>query len=228
MFAVFLLKSSYHPQRFPVFMYHTSSENNPGGLPDLYVKPSEFEKQIEYLTKNGYEFCTFDDWENLPYIKNPVFITFDDGYYENYTEIYPILKKYGAKITIFLVTEPSPPRLADDIIREMSDSGLVKFESHTKTHANLAEISSDEQALLSQLKDSKTKIEEITSKPVVAVSYPQGLFNGEVISKAREFYKFGVSVEWGMHKTNINNFTIRRFSIDRGISIEEFIKLLKK
>jgi len=70
----------------PVLMYHTSSENNPGDITELYIKPSEFEKQIKYLTENNYTLCTFDDWHKLHEIQKPVFITFDDGYYENYTD----------------------------------------------------------------------------------------------------------------------------------------------
>lgn len=35
----------------------------------------------------------------------PILITFDDGYYSNYEYIYPILKKYNAKASIFIVTD---------------------------------------------------------------------------------------------------------------------------
>jgi len=217
------------PLHIPIFMYHTSSENNPGGLPDLYVKPSEFEKQIKYLTENNYTFCTFDDWYNLRNIEKPVFITFDDGYEENYTEIFPILKKYNAKITIFLVTNPkSGIRLTAEVVREMSDSGLVKFESHTITHANLIEISSDDEELTRELKNSKLLIEEMTGKTVLALSYPNGGYNSKVKEKTREFYLFAISVNYGMHRTNKDDdYEIRRFSVGRNTSINEFIKLLR-
>jgi len=146
-------------------MYHTSSEDEPGDFPDLYIKPSEFEKQIKYLCDNDYTFCTFNDWFALYNIKKPVFITFDDGYKENYTEIFPILQKYDAKITIFLTTEPETERLTLDMIREMSDSGLVKFESHTATHPDLAQISSNAARLTDELKNSKEKIYRLTVYP---------------------------------------------------------------
>ena len=54
----------------PVLMYHTSSEHNPGGLAELYVKPSEFEKQVKYLAENGFTFCTFDDYSILAISKS--------------------------------------------------------------------------------------------------------------------------------------------------------------
>ena len=216
--------------KIPVFMYHTSSEDEPGDYPDLYIKLSEFEKQIKYLCDNGYTFCTFNDWFVLYNTKKPVFITFDDGYKENYTEIFPILQKYNAKITIFLTTEPETERLTVDMIREMSDSGLVKFESHTATHPDLAQISSDTARLTGELKNSKLKIEEITGKTVLAISYPSGSYNRKVIQKAKEFYLFGVidDLGLGMHNSNVDDFQIRRIAVGRYTSLNSFIRLLGK
>jgi len=42
------------PISIPVFMYHTSSEDNPGDYTEYYVKPSEFEKQVQYLIESGF------------------------------------------------------------------------------------------------------------------------------------------------------------------------------
>ena len=209
----------------PVFMYHTSSENNPGGLTDLYVKPSEFEKQVQYLIENGFTFCTFDDYDNLNNIKKPVFITFDDGYKENYTEIFPILQQYNAKITIFLTLSNIPAEnFTVEMIQEMSDSGLVKFESHTLNHADLSEISSNNAKITSELADSKAQIEEITGKTVVALAYPHGKFNDAVKEKTEEFYLFGLSIVVGTHNTDDDLYEIRRIRVNRSTSIEAFVK----
>ena len=213
--------------KFPVFMYHTSSENNPGDFSDLYVKPSEFEKQLKYLIENNYTLCTFDDWNNLYNIEKPVFITFDDGYIENYTEIFPILQKYNVKITVFLVVSPDLVRMPPDIIREMSDSGLVKFESHTMTHAKLAGISSDESKLTEELRESKIKIEEWTGKPVVAISYPEGNYNSKVIEETKKYYKFAVNTVYGLHNTDRSDFEIRRIGIGRYDTLNDFIRFLR-
>ena len=212
----------------PIFLYHTSSENNPGKYAELYVKPSEFEKQIKYLSDNNYNFCIFDDWYDLYDIKKPVFITFDDGYEENYTEIFPILKKYNAKATIFLIAGEDKIQMREDMIREMSDSGLVKFESHTLNHPELNKISSDEEKLTDELRNSKLKIEEMTGKRVIALAYPHGEYNKKVKEKTREFYKFGLRDNSGIHRSDIGNYEIRRFAIGRSDSLYDFIRLLKK
>ena len=215
-------------KNIPVFMYHTSSENNPGGLAELYVKPSEFEKQIKYIIDNGYTLCTFDDWYNLNNIDKPVFITFDDGYKENYTEIFPVLQKYNAKITIFLtIDNMAAENFTAEMIREMSDSGLVKFESHTISHPDLPSVSSNDERLIRELGDSKKQIEELTGKPVIALAYPGGGYNAKVIERARVYYKFGLTVIHGRHNTGAHSdFEIRRLRMNRSTSINAFINML--
>ena len=75
----------------------------------LAVRPDDFDKQMQYLSDNGYNTITPDELydslagnKELP--ENPVLITFDDGYEDNYTNAYPILKKYGFKGTIFVIS----------------------------------------------------------------------------------------------------------------------------
>ena len=211
----------------PILTYHTSSETNPGPLTELYIKPSEFEKQIKYLSENGFTFCTFDDYYKLNYIDKPVFITFDDGYKANYTDIFPIIKKYNAKITIFLtLSNIKDEKFTVEMIREMSDSGLVKFESHTLSHPDLSRIKSTDAKLTQELEDSKARIEEITGKSVLALAYPYGEFNWKTKEKVKEFYSFGLSTNSGLHNTNYDLFEIRRIEINRNTSLEIFKRLV--
>ena len=211
----------------PIFMYHTSSESYPGGLADLYVKPSEFEKQIQYLSENGYTFCTFDDYNNLNNIEKPVFLTFDDGYHENYTEIFPILQKYNAKITIFLIINNiKAENFTVEMIREMNDSGLVKFEAHTLNHYDLVAISANDSKLDSELLGCKEQIEEITGKPVLALAYPAGKFNEAVKNKTRQYFAFGLRADLGMHNTKNDPYEISRIRVNRSTSIVGFVNAL--
>ena len=215
-------------QRVPIFMYHTSSEDNPGRtFYELYVRPSEFERQVQHLADNGYTFMTFDGWFDLHTVDRPVFITFDDGYETNYTEIFPIIQRHNVKITIFLETGAigRRGRLSADMIRRMSDSGLVKFESHTVSHQRLTELSPEK--LREELRESRRTIERITGRRVHAVSYPFGAFNAEVIAAAREYYQFGVAVMGSKHSTaRHGNFEIRRMEVQRSTTMAQFRRML--
>jgi len=73
------------------------------------VPPEEFAAQLDYLREEGYTTITPQDYararkgkQELP--EKPVILSFDDGYEDNYTNAYPILKKYNLKATIFIVT----------------------------------------------------------------------------------------------------------------------------
>ena len=41
----------------------------------------------------------------MPLPEKAIAITFDDGYHNIYSEAFPILKQYGCKGTVFLVTD---------------------------------------------------------------------------------------------------------------------------
>lgn len=211
----------------PILMYHTSSESSPGGLAELYVKPSEFALQLKTLKEKGYTFCTFDDFDRVNAIEKPVLLTFDDGYLENYTEIFPLLKEYDAKITLFLILSSiTVSNLTEEMIKEMSDSGLVKFESHTLTHPSLSVISPNAARLESEISTSKEKIEAVTGKEVVALSYPNGEFNDAVKECAAKYYRFGVRKDLGMHNTSYDNFEVRRIRINRSTTIGNYLTLI--
>ncbi|MFC2340938.1 MAG: polysaccharide deacetylase family protein, partial [Selenomonas artemidis] len=116
----------------------------------LAVEPEDFDWQMKYLVDHGYHTITPDELYDflagtgeLP--ERPVLITFDDGYVDNYTTAYPILKKYNLKATIFVVTGFLSKRkgyLTWDQLREMEQHGIT-IESHTVTHAPLPELSDD-------------------------------------------------------------------------------------
>lgn len=145
-----------------VLMYHHVLETDGA----ITISAEHFDAQMKMLAQKGYN--TITPTELLEYKqgkitlpKKSVLITFDDGWRNNYIYAYPILKKYGLKATIFLVTgwieeaskkpsafEPVPHQLAKQIaperpgavflnwdeIDKMSD--VFSFHSHTHGHTD--------------------------------------------------------------------------------------------
>ena len=73
------------------------------------VSLKNFEKQIGYLAQRkkviSLEELIINIQKGIELPKGCVVITFDDGYKNNYTNAYPILKKYNMPFTIFLATD---------------------------------------------------------------------------------------------------------------------------
>ena len=93
-------------------------------------------------------------------------LTFDDGYADNYTLAFPLLKEYNAKaaisLVVSLVEEERPSFLTWDMCQVMVDSGLVEFGSHTYSLHEHDKASGIE------------LIQENLSRPVIFFTYPHG------------------------------------------------------
>lgn len=83
----------------PIFLYHQVNYLS-------NVNPILFEKHLKILKSKNLNTLTISEYYNYSHskIKNSVLITLDDGYYDNYLYVFPLLKKYNMKATIFLNT----------------------------------------------------------------------------------------------------------------------------
>ena len=158
----------------PVLMYHAVSDET-WGVTELFVRPSEMEAQLQYLQENGFTPIFFSDLSHVEDFEKPVLLTFDDGYKNNYEELFPLLQKYNMKATIFVVTgnlDKNPNFLTWDQAREMVQSGLVAIESHTVTHPDLDVQSRERQ--LQELEESQAKILEEIGIPSQVLCFSHG------------------------------------------------------
>ncbi len=90
----------------PVFMYHHINRYA-GDL--VTLTPEGFENHLRFLSEKGLQTIFLD--ELLKYLRGgkrftrpAVALTFDDGHLDNWVYAFPLLKKYGVKATIFVVT----------------------------------------------------------------------------------------------------------------------------
>ncbi|MBR5782737.1 MAG: polysaccharide deacetylase family protein [Clostridia bacterium] len=209
--------------RIPVLMYHALGEEPWSSITELFVRPADMEAQLQYLQNNGYTPITFEDMGNLNNIQKPVMLTFDDGYDDNYTLLFPLLKQYNIKATIFIITEliGTEHYLTEAQIKEMSDSGLVSIQSHTVTHRYLSDLGEAE--LETEMVSSKARIEQITGKEPFVLCYPTGKFSELSLQKTAEHFSFGLLMNGGMYTTGVHSeYKIPRFYISRATDIYTF------
>ena len=98
--------------KIPVICYHSVGFKYPSWVNNfLTMELSYFESQLKYFARHYQTIFLREQWDirngSLAGVKNPLVITFDDGYLDNWIWGFPLLKKYGLKATIFV--SPSNP-----------------------------------------------------------------------------------------------------------------------
>lgn len=209
----------------PVLMYHAVSDNC-WGTTELFVSPSTLDEQIALLLENGYTLITFEDFDHLDEIEKPVMLTFDDGYDDNYTELFPILQKYQVKATIFMITNDigKNHKLTAEQITEMSDSGLVSIQSHTMSHEYLSYM--NEEQLHTELSQSKLVLARLTGRESFVLCYPTGMYSNLSLQVTKEYYEFGLLMSSGLYTTGGDPYLIRRYYVPRGLSASSLLSRL--
>ena len=186
----------------------------------LAIRPDDFDTQMKYLSENGYHTISPDELYDslagtgeLP--DNPVMITFDDGYEDNYANAYPILKKYGFKATIFVVTsfldKNKKGYMSWDQAREMDANG-ISIQSHTVDHKSMTDLTDDQ--LRMELVDSKKKAEKELGHPVNYMAYPTGTYNLHIAQMVKEAgYKAAFTIKYGNVDKASNIYALERVPI---------------
>jgi peptidoglycan/xylan/chitin deacetylase (PgdA/CDA1 family) len=93
-----------------VITLHHVTQAASGGLNDfIEIRKNKLEEVIVALKKLNVKFVSLSDLENLRKIsadRRPiVHLSFDDGYEDNYSLAFPVLKKHGVHFSIFLVSD---------------------------------------------------------------------------------------------------------------------------
>jgi peptidoglycan/xylan/chitin deacetylase (PgdA/CDA1 family) len=221
-----LLITSRRP--VPILMYHAigvKRRNN------LFVAPDKFAAQMKHLHKTGYETICFSTLEahwksGKPLPAKPILLTFDDGYKDNYTTAYPILKKHKFKATIFVISNfvGDSNHLSQKEIKEMIGSGLIDIGAHTKTHPDLTTIPSEK--MYREIFGSKQSLTKYTGKPVIAFAYPIGRYNYEVVkATGAARYRFAVTTKPGYANSKQGWLTLHRVRINGDLSMAGFAQM---
>ena len=227
-FELYVNKKKYE---VPIIMYHrviNKSENE--GIYGTYLYEDMFRKHLQYLKDKNYTVITFKDldkigWRNrLKKDKKYIILTFDDGYKDNYDLVFPILKEFNFKATIFLMGsstynewdvkaggEKEFPLMSVDMIKEMQDYG-IEFGAHTFNHPKINTLSNDE--IEHQIIDVKKPLEEKIGREIITFAYPYGILNDYAKEMAKKAgYTFALATDSGSVCLSDDLYQIRRIAI---------------
>ena len=231
-------KSKNADIKIPILLYHDFVTIVPESNPDNfnYINtPQSYEENIKVLLENGYTFISFQELNDanngkieLP--EKTILISMDDGYYSNYEYIFPIIKKYNVKISIFIVTDKigkeidGKKYLSWEQCKEMQDSGLVEIFSHSKRHVFYDKL--PVRMIRDDVVESYKIIEEnLGRKNLKVFAYPYGAYTKETVWTLKlngidmQVYDIGMN-----YANNFNNDYIKRINIPCEMTGKEIIE----
>lgn len=216
--------------RIPILMYHSISDADPNN--SLLIPVKEFEEQIKWLKENGFTPMLLDDIVQAyttGYVpKRPVAITFDDGYSDNYTEAYRILKENNMKGTFFIITNNTDNDgfyMNSVMLKEMKNSGMG-IENHTSKHIEFTTISREDKFNI--IKEGRDKLKEKVGVESNYICYPVGRYDDETIEVEKEMgIKAAVTTENGISSLGDGLYSLKRVRIFP-MSIQAFKDIFKE
>jgi peptidoglycan/xylan/chitin deacetylase (PgdA/CDA1 family) len=186
-----------------VLMYHKFATEN---CDFLTVTTTQFETQLIYLKTENYQFITAQNLldfyiDNKPLPPKPLLLTFDDGYVNNLELAYPILKKHGAKATIFIPTSfvgtTNKWDNGSDAIMSLEqlkslDPSVFELALHSHEHRNYADLNVAE--IASDVAQNVTffKKNNLNYTPVFAYPYGGRPKNEIKMGMIYSFKTFGI------------------------------------
>lgn len=176
----------------PILMYHAVGDEEGADWPaSLIMKPRLFESHLQYLTEQGYTIVSVEQLahrlEQGASVDKYVALSFDDGYKNNYSVVLPLLQKYGAKGSFFVINREMGDELHmnEQEIKALIDAGM-ELGSHTYSHNPLAKI--EEKYLVWELDTSRYWLKKKFDGYIVrTLAYPNGSYNSTVVAAAKKY-----------------------------------------
>lgn len=240
----------------PIIMYH-SILKDPSRSNKYTVTPAVLEEDLKYIKDKGYTTVTIADlisyvYDDSPLPEKPIVLTFDDGHYNNYGYLFPLLEKYDMKAVISIVgsytdkfSETDEANLNYSYLRwkdikELMDTGRIEFQNHTYSlHSNTGKRigtkkikGETDEHYKSILKDDILKLQQEfegnTNYTPKCFTYPFGGISNASLDIIKELgFKASLSCEQGINKLTKNPnslYLLKRYNRPSYISTYNFFQ----
>ncbi len=210
-----------------VLNYHFFYEDNNNNCNQIIcIRRSAFEKQMQYLTDNGYYTVTMKEFDRfldkkiqLP--KKSVLITVDDGALGSDTILPQVLEKYNKRATLFLITS--------FFDYKKFTSSNIELHSHSNNMHNQGVCPGGQGGGIKCLPEEKVledlQITKNLLKDPIAFAYPFYEYNSRAIELLKKA-GFKVAFIGGNKKAKpgINKMLVPRYAVVETTSLNDFIR----
>ena len=146
---------------------------------------------MRYLKEQGYTIVSVEQLahrlEKGESVDKYIALSFDDGYKDNHSNALPIMQKYDAKGSFFVINKEMGDKehMNEAEIKELIAAGM-ELGSHTYSHGPLAKI--DTKYLVWELDTSRYWLKKKFDGYIVrTLAYPNGSYNKTVIEAAKKY-----------------------------------------
>ena len=226
--------------QIPILLYHRFG---PVVADSMTIQTTVFESHLKYFIAHNYTVIPLRQVVDF-YLKNgprpparSVVIVADDGHKSVYTDMFPLIKKYRVPVTLFLY--PSAISNASyamtwDQLREMKNSGIVEFQSHSFWHPNFIKDKKRlkeaeyEKSVNMQMTKSKETIEKELNVKVNMLAWPFGIYDDDLIKTAIKWkYIAAFTIERRHTGSSDNIMILPRYLITNSDRDKSFEMLLR-
>lgn len=242
----------------PIIMYH---EVKPYKTRKDVITPAEIESDLNYLNANHYTTITMTDLidyanskKELP--QKPIIISFDDGYYNTYYYVFPLLKKYNIKIVLSIIGKNTDDatqfpennmnysHVTWDQANEMKDSGLVEIQNHTYNLHTITRkrfgckknktesLQHYEQILTEDIGKLQQEITAMTATTPNTFTYPYGRASKESYPIIKKLgFQASLTCDYGLNiigKDPSKLYGLKRVCRVHGVSLQKTLKDVMK
>lgn len=200
----------------PILLYHHIGAPEEDDDKYLSISTDAFRDQMGFLARNGYQTLTLDDLTRILTRQqepppNPVIITFDDGYRDQYENAVPVLQEHEFTATFFITTELIEAGLDGfmtwDMIKALAQDGM-RIESQSSRDAPLAGL--DQAAIMAEVRGAQAVLAAQIGESPRYLAYPFGAYDetvvdtlmsvglaGALTTSGSKTHSFSQRYEWG-------------------------------
>jgi peptidoglycan/xylan/chitin deacetylase (PgdA/CDA1 family) len=214
-------------------MYHVIAAPLPGApYPGLYVPPAEFRAQMQALARAGYHAVTLDElrryWlQGTPLPRNPIVLSFDNGYHTQFTQALPVLRKLhwvGDENLQLTGLPTSQGGLSSRQVRLLVAAGW-ELDTQGFSHADLTAL--DPASLRYQVAVARNVIRKRYHVAADWFCYPSGRYDAAVLAEVKAAgYVGATTVVPGWAGPGDDPYRLPRLRVLGGTSPQALLQLI--
>ena len=189
-----------------VTIFHLINQNGSLTIDNVSIKDSKDQTRIGVFTTGA------------------VTIRFDDNWLSQYVNAIPILENKGLSSTLYVVSQ----QIADNNFSGYMSRAQIKdafakgheIGAHTRTHRDLATLSSNEQ--IDEIKGSRTDLLSWEVGPIRSFAYPYGSYKTETIQIVKEAgFDSAAATIIGLVSPDSDPYQLERKGLDKNTTFKE-------